>query len=101
MTMILHTYDLLALTDIGTGTARIERQFRRKTPRDEFVGGIDFSRLIPTGLLWSIRWWFEVLVRSLGGAPCDPASNQKSPGVLTMTATSSVYANLPLGRGVE
>src|SRR5690606_34781435 len=32
----------------------------------------------PTGLLGSIRWWFEVLARGLGGAPCDPSSNQKA-----------------------
>lgn len=30
------------------------------------------DRLITTGLLGSIRWWFEVLVRGLGGRPCDP-----------------------------
>lgn len=30
------------------------------------------DRLITTGLLGSIRWWFEVLVRGLGGGACDP-----------------------------
>jgi CRISPR type III-B/RAMP module RAMP protein Cmr1 len=44
-----------ALTDIWTGEAG-----RRE------------GRLIPTGLLGSIRWWFEVLVRGLGGKACDP-----------------------------
>lgn len=44
-----------ALTDIWTGDAR----------------GQD-AKLIPTGLLGSIRWWFEVLVRGLGGSACDP-----------------------------
>jgi len=44
-----------ALTDIWTGDASGE--------------GV---RLIPTGLLGSIRWWFEVLVRGLGGKACDP-----------------------------
>ncbi|HXG07894.1 MAG TPA: type III-B CRISPR module RAMP protein Cmr1 [Nitrososphaera sp.] len=29
-------------------------------------------RLIATGLLGSIRWWFEVVVRGLGGKACDP-----------------------------
>lgn len=55
------TYELQALTDIWTGD----------------VNG-KASRLIPTGLLGSIRWWFEVLVRGLGGAPCDPSSKQKT-----------------------
>jgi len=33
-------------------------------------GGIEgkSDRLVPTGLVGSIRWWFEVLVRGLGGA---------------------------------
>jgi len=44
-----------ALTDIWTGDADQKG-----------------DRLIPTGLLGSIRWWFEVLVRGLGGKACDP-----------------------------
>jgi CRISPR-associated protein Cmr1 len=31
------------------------------------------GRLISTGLLGSIRWWLEVVVRGLGGAACDPS----------------------------
>lgn len=30
------------------------------------------DRLIPSGLLGSVRWWFEVLVRGMGGSACDP-----------------------------
>lgn len=33
------------------------------------------DRLIQTGLLGSIRWWFEVVVRGLGGEACDPSSS--------------------------
>ncbi|MGQ9561844.1 MAG: type III-B CRISPR module RAMP protein Cmr1 [Candidatus Oleimicrobiaceae bacterium] len=50
------TYTIEALTDIWTGDAD------RKG-----------DRLITTGLLGSIRWWFEVLVRGLGGSACDPS----------------------------
>lgn len=32
------------------------------------------GRLIPTGFLGSIRWWFEVVVRGLGARPCDPSN---------------------------
>lgn len=32
------------------------------------------ERTIPTGLLGSLRWWFEVLVRGLGGSACDPTN---------------------------
>lgn len=59
------TYALQALTDIWTGDARTAQSK-------------EANRLIPTGLLGSVRWWFEVLVRGLGGAPCDPSANQKS-----------------------
>lgn len=48
-----------ALTPLWTGDAR---------------GNPD--RLITTGLLGSIRWWFEVLVRGLGGSACDPSNTQ-------------------------
>jgi len=32
------------------------------------------GRLVTTGLLGSIRWWFEILVRGLGGRACDPTN---------------------------
>lgn len=49
-------WKLKALTPIWTGDA------------DGKAG-----RLIATGLLGSIRWWFEVVVRGLGGPACDPS----------------------------
>ncbi len=52
-------YTFKALTHLWTGGAERE-------------GG----RLIPTGLLGSIRWWFEVVVRGLGGSACDPSQHQ-------------------------
>lgn len=52
-------YTFEALTDIWTGDAK---------------GKPD--RTIATGLLGSIRWWFEVLVRGLGGSACDPTRHQ-------------------------
>ncbi|MBX3183949.1 MAG: type III-B CRISPR module RAMP protein Cmr1 [Polyangiaceae bacterium] len=60
-----HPYELRALTDVWTGDAGTAQSKQA-------------NRLIPTGLLGSIRWWFEVLVRGLGGAPCDPSANQKA-----------------------
>ena len=55
-------WKLKALTDIWTG------DLNQKS-----------GRLIPTGLLGSIRWWFEVLVRGLGGKACDPTSDVRCP----------------------
>lgn len=59
------TYELQALTDLWTGDATTATSKKA-------------DRLVPTGLLGSIRWWFEVLVRGLGGAPCDPSATQKA-----------------------
>lgn len=53
-------YKFRAFNDIWTGDAK---------------GKPD--RTITTGLLGSIRWWFEVLVRGLGGSACDPTSDRK------------------------
>lgn len=60
-----HVYELQALTDVWTGDAGTAQSKQA-------------DRLLPTGLLGSIRWWFEVLVRGLGGAPCDPSTSQKA-----------------------
>ena len=53
------TWELQALTDIWTGDARPDRK-----------------RLILTGIMGSLRWWFEVLVRGLGGTACDPSATE-------------------------
>ncbi len=53
------TYQFKALTDVWTG---------------DLNGKPD--HLITTGLLGSIRWWFEVLVRGLGGCACDPSETK-------------------------
>ncbi len=56
--MSAKVYTLQALTDLWTGDA------------DRKAG-----RTITTGLLGSIRWWFEVVVRGLGGRACDPTKD--------------------------
>lgn len=54
---------LKAQTSIWTGDANCEGK-----------------RMVTTGLLGSLRWWFEVLVRGLGGSACDPAEpNSRCP----------------------
>jgi len=39
-----------------------------------WTGGVDQTcdRLHETGLIGSLRWWYEALVRGLGGYACDP-----------------------------
>ncbi len=64
------TYQFEALTDLWTGSVTLEEkngQIKEKTGPE---------RLITTGLLGSIRWWFEVLVRGLGGSACDPTNTK-------------------------
>jgi len=48
-----------------------------KTLTPLWTGGIDQTsdRLHETGLIGSLRWWYEALVRGLGGYACDPTSN--------------------------
>lgn len=33
-----------------------------------------------TGVLGSLRWWYEALIRGLGGSACDPTTNSKCEG---------------------
>jgi len=56
MSIATMDWHVRALTDMWTGDATGQGQ-----------------RTITTGLLGSLRWWFEVLVRGLGGAACDPS----------------------------
>lgn len=63
-------YQLKALTDLWTGSVTLEE----KNGQIKETTGPD--RLITTGLLGSIRWWFEVLVRGLGGSACDPTDTE-------------------------
>ncbi|RDV81274.1 type III-B CRISPR module RAMP protein Cmr1 [Ammonifex thiophilus] len=50
-----------------------------KTLTPLWTGGVnrDCDRLHETGLIGSLRWWFEVVVRGLGGYACDPTGKEK------------------------
>jgi len=43
-----------------------------------WTGGVDQAcdRLHETGLIGSLRWWYEALVRGLGGYACDPTEDK-------------------------
>lgn len=47
-----------------------------KTLTPLWTGGVNgiCDRLHETGLIGSLRWWYEALVRGLGGYACDPTS---------------------------
>jgi len=54
----------------------MEMKITLETLTPLWTGGTDQTtdRLHETGLLGSLRWWYEALVRGLGGYACDPTS---------------------------
>jgi len=52
-----------------------------KTLTPLWTGGVDQTpdRLHETGLIGSLRWWYEALVRGLGGYACDPTGDDRCP----------------------
>jgi len=56
-------------------------EIRLKTLTPLWTGGVDQTsdRLHETGLIGSLRWWYESLVRGLGGYACDPTSEERCP----------------------
>lgn len=44
-----------------------------------WTGGVDgkCDRLHETGIIGSLRWWYEAIVRGLGGYACDPTSDDR------------------------
>jgi len=56
-------------------------EIRLKTLAPLWTGGVDQTcdRLHETGLIGSLRWWYEALVRGLGGYACDPTSEDRCP----------------------
>ena len=53
----------------------LEIKFRTLTPI--WTGGIEgkADRLHATGIIGGLRWWYEVIVRGLGGWACDPSEH--------------------------
>ncbi|HZT69789.1 MAG TPA: type III-B CRISPR module RAMP protein Cmr1 [Terriglobia bacterium] len=53
----------------------VQRNWRLRALTPIWTGDVNRKddRTIATGLLGSLRWWFEVLVRGLGGSACDPS----------------------------
>jgi CRISPR-associated protein Cmr1 len=55
----------------------MEMKITLKTLTPLWTGGVDQTcdRLHETGLIGSLRWWYEALVRGLGGYACDPTEH--------------------------
>jgi len=56
----------------------MEIRIRTLTPL--WTGGVDqrCDRLHETGIIGSLRWWYEAIVRALGGATCDATADDAS-----------------------
>jgi len=54
-------------------------EIRIKTLTPLWTGDIDrdCKRIKETGIIGSLRWWYEALVRGMGGYACDPTSGGK------------------------
>jgi CRISPR-associated protein Cmr1 len=56
-------------------------EIKLKTLTPIWTGGADgnMDRLHETGIIGSLRWWYEAIVRGLGGTACDPTGDQRCP----------------------
>jgi CRISPR-associated protein Cmr1 len=57
-------------------------RFTLHTNTPLWTGGVakgEMERIHEAGLLGSLRWWYEVIVRGLGGDACDPTSDNRCP----------------------
>lgn len=53
-------------------------EIKLKTLTPIWTGGVEtgqMDRLHETGLIGSLRWWYEAIVRGLGGHACDPSAH--------------------------
>ncbi len=50
-----------------------------KTLTPIWTGGVErkCDRLHETGIIGSLRWWYEAIVRGIGGYACDPTSDNR------------------------
>ena len=55
-------------------------EIKIKTLTPIWTGGVDrkCDRIHETGIIGSLRWWYEAIVRGLGGYACDPTSKNES-----------------------
>ncbi len=63
----------------GLQHMEVEMDLTIKTLTPLWTGGVDgkIDRIHETGILGSLRWWYEILVRGLGGQACDPISENR------------------------
>jgi len=64
---------------VGEGVEPVRNvlEVKIKTLTPLWTGGVDrrMDRIHETGILGSLRWWYEAVVRGLGGTACDPSQH--------------------------
>ena len=62
--------------ELRSATRTLTVTIRTRTPL--WTGGVDgtMDRIHETGILGSLRWWYEAIVRGLGGSACDPTEHE-------------------------
>ncbi len=61
----------------NSGGVLVEIQLHTVTPI--WTGGVErqqMTRIQESSIIGSLRWWYEVIVRGLGGHACDPTQHQ-------------------------
>jgi len=55
-------------------------EIKVKTLTPLWTGGVNgkCDRIHETGIIGSLRWWYEAIVRGLGGYACDPTNDDKN-----------------------
>jgi CRISPR-associated protein Cmr1 len=55
----------------------MKMQVKIQTLTPLWTGGVDggMDRIHETGIIGSLRWWYEAIVRGLGGKACDPSKH--------------------------
>ncbi|NTV47298.1 MAG: type III-B CRISPR module RAMP protein Cmr1, partial [Chlorobiales bacterium] len=59
----------------------MELQVELKTLTPIWTGGVEagkMDRIHETGIIGSLRWWYEAIVRGLGGKVCDTTADEAS-----------------------
>jgi CRISPR-associated protein Cmr1 len=78
-------------------------EFALKAVTDIWTGGVEGNsrKLHLTGIKGSIRWWYETLVRGLGGYACNPTSEYKCPEVKEKDAEKVLNNICPVCRFLD
>jgi CRISPR-associated protein Cmr1 len=65
--------------DFAPGRRESNMEIRIETRTPIWTGGVQtgkMNRIQETGIIGSLRWWYEAVLRGLGGKVCDPSRHE-------------------------